>query len=219
MLVLYYVFEKPQHVYLRNSIPLSPCFGILCPSWCEFSPKSLCHLHLIGWPLLKQSLKPLLAKPSVEKNPSVDFCPTDCLQIYVRNACTVISKDPVEQGLGHGSNLLLANLLLLAKCSSLLNNWISMSNTSVFLCWTVQTNFSERSQGLCSPRSSSTQAAVGWDTGMLPLVSEHEVSHVLKRGISEAEGDTAPWSVSVHNCAENWPGSHQGHGGRASSRG
>lgn len=59
-------------------------FGMLCPSCCEFSPKSLCHLHLIGQPLLKPSLQPLLAKPLVEKNPGVDFCLTDYLQILCK---------------------------------------------------------------------------------------------------------------------------------------
>lgn len=105
-------------------------FGMLCPS-CEFSPKSLCHLHLIGQPLLKPSLQPLLAKPLVEKNPGVDFCLT-IYRFYVKNVCTVISKDPVEQGLGHGCHLLLANLLLLAKCSSNLNTeFLRQTDTSM----------------------------------------------------------------------------------------
>lgn len=55
---------------------------------------------------------------------------------------------------------------------------------------------SEKNQELCSRLSYSTQAAASWGVRMLPLVSGHEVRHVLERHSSEAEEDITPRSVS-----------------------
>lgn len=87
---LFYIMYLRKHSMFTWA-PLSSCFGMLYPSWCEFPPKSLCRFHLIGWPLLEQSLKPVLAKPSVEKNTSMDFCPTEYLQILCKE-CRCFDK-------------------------------------------------------------------------------------------------------------------------------